>query len=36
MINIFTLDHGRLVNIQPEEIATRNPFWMFQRKGWLK
>lgn len=28
MINIFTLDHGRLVNIQPEEIATRKPIWV--------
>ncbi len=28
MINIFTLDHGRLVNIQPEEITTRKPIWV--------
>jgi magnesium transporter len=28
MLNIFTLDHGRLVNIQPEEIATRKPIWV--------
>lgn len=28
MINIFTLDHGRLVNIQPEEIAIRKPIWV--------
>jgi magnesium transporter len=28
MINIFTLDHGRLVNIQPEEIAARKPIWV--------
>lgn len=28
MINIFTLEHGRLVNIQPEEIATRKPIWV--------
>ncbi len=28
MINIFTLDHGRLVNIQPDEIALRKPIWV--------
>jgi magnesium transporter len=28
MINIFTLDHGRLVNIPPEEIASRKPIWV--------
>ena len=28
MINIFTLDHGRLVNIKPEEIASRKPIWL--------
>jgi len=28
MINIFTLDHGRLVNIKPEEIASRKPVWL--------
>jgi magnesium transporter len=28
MINIFTLEHGRLVNIRPEEIATRKPIWV--------
>ena len=28
MLNIFTLDHGRLVGIQPEEIATRKPIWV--------
>lgn len=28
MLNIFTLDHGRLVNIQPEEIASRKPIWV--------
>ncbi len=28
MINIFTLDHGRLVNIKPEEIASRKPIWV--------
>jgi hypothetical protein len=36
MLNIFTPDHGRLVNIQPEEIASRKPVWMFHHKGWLK
>jgi magnesium transporter len=28
MINIFTLDRGRLANIQPEEIATHKPIWV--------
>jgi magnesium transporter len=28
MINIFTLDRGRLVSIQAEEIATRKPIWV--------
>lgn len=28
MLNIFTLDHGRLVYIQPEEIASRKPVWV--------
>ena len=28
MINIFTLSHGRLVCIQPEEIASRKPIWV--------
>ena len=28
MLKIFTLDHGRLVGIQPEEIATRKPIWV--------
>jgi magnesium transporter len=28
MINIFTLDHGRLVNIQAGEIASRKPIWV--------
>jgi magnesium transporter len=28
MINIFTLEHGRLVNIKPEEIDTRKPIWV--------
>jgi magnesium transporter len=28
MINIFTLDHGRLVKIQTEEIVSRKPIWV--------
>jgi magnesium transporter len=28
MINIFTLDHGRLVNIKPAEIDSRKPIWV--------
>lgn len=28
MINIFTLDHGRLVSIKAEEIAIRKPIWV--------
>ncbi|HEY0665882.1 MAG TPA: magnesium/cobalt transporter CorA [Gallionella sp.] len=28
MFNIFTLEKGRLVKIQPEEIATRKPVWV--------
>jgi magnesium transporter len=28
MINIFTLDHGRLVNIQMAEIVSRKPIWV--------
>jgi magnesium transporter len=28
MINIFTLDHGRLVNIKTSEIDTRKPIWV--------
>lgn len=28
MLNIFTLDNGRLANIQPEEIASRKPIWV--------
>ena len=28
MLNIFTLDQGRLVNIQPQDIATRQPIWV--------
>jgi magnesium transporter len=28
LLNIFTLDHGRLVYIQPEEIASRKPVWV--------
>lgn len=27
MLNILTLDHGRLVSIRPDEIATRKPVW---------
>lgn len=28
MFNIFTLEKGRLVKIQPDEIATRKPIWV--------
>lgn len=28
MFNIFTLESGRLVKIQPEEIASRKPIWV--------
>ncbi|MDH4233937.1 MAG: magnesium/cobalt transporter CorA [Gallionella sp.] len=28
MLNIYTLDKGRLVRIQPEEITTREPVWV--------
>lgn len=28
MFNIFTLENGRLVKIQPEEIASRKPIWV--------
>lgn len=28
MLNIFTLENGRLVKIQPEEIKTRAPIWV--------
>ena len=28
MFNIYTLDKGRLVKIQPEEIAVRKPIWV--------
>jgi magnesium transporter len=28
MFNIFTLEKGRLVKIQPDEIATRPPIWV--------
>jgi len=28
MLNIFTLENGRLVRIQPEEIKTRAPIWV--------
>ena len=28
MLNIFTLENGRLVGIQPDEIAVRKPIWV--------
>lgn len=28
MLNIFTLENGRLANIRPDEIATRKPIWV--------
>ena len=28
MLNIFTLEHGRLVNILPDEIQNRKPIWV--------
>ncbi|HYR05435.1 MAG TPA: magnesium/cobalt transporter CorA [Gallionella sp.] len=28
MLNIFTLDNGRLASIRPDEIATRKPIWV--------
>lgn len=28
MLNIFTLENGRLAKIQPEEIAARKPIWV--------
>ncbi|HEX5338999.1 MAG TPA: magnesium/cobalt transporter CorA [Gallionella sp.] len=28
MLNIFTLENGRLARMQPEEIATRKPIWV--------
>ena len=28
MLNIFTLDQGRLYSIRPDEIATRKPIWV--------
>lgn len=28
MINIFTLENGRLSRVQPEEAATRKPIWV--------
>ncbi|MDH4286343.1 MAG: magnesium transporter CorA, partial [Gallionella sp.] len=28
MFNIYTLDKGRLVKIQPDEIAARKPIWV--------
>jgi magnesium transporter len=42
MINIFTLDHGRLVNIQMKEISTRKPIWVDvsdpsdEERDWVK
>jgi len=28
MLNIFTLENGRLVKMQPDEMATRKPIWV--------
>ena len=28
MLNIFTLDQGRLFSIRPDEVATRKPIWV--------
>ena len=28
MLNIFTLENGRLVSIRPDEVATRKPIWV--------
>ncbi|HEU0233847.1 MAG TPA: magnesium and cobalt transport protein CorA [Gallionella sp.] len=28
MLNIFTLENGRLARIQPDEVATRKPIWV--------
>lgn len=28
MLNIFTLENGRLASIRPDEIATRKPIWV--------
>ena len=28
MLNIFTLENGRLVNIPPAEVTTKNPVWV--------
>ena len=28
MLNIFTLDNGRLAKIQPDEVTTRKPIWV--------
>src|SRR3989338_3573015 len=28
MLNIFTLDNGRLSKLQPDEISTRKPIWV--------
>ena len=28
MLKIFTLENGRLVTIQPDEVATRKPIWV--------
>src|SRR3990167_132230 len=28
MLNIFTLENGRLISIRPDEVATRKPIWV--------
>ncbi|HUW26831.1 MAG TPA: magnesium/cobalt transporter CorA [Gallionella sp.] len=28
MLNIFTLENGRLINIRPDEVALRKPIWV--------
>ncbi|MEO8332871.1 MAG: magnesium/cobalt transporter CorA, partial [Gallionella sp.] len=28
MLIIFTMEHGRLVSIRPDEVATRKPIWL--------
>ncbi|MCR4299661.1 MAG: magnesium/cobalt transporter CorA [Gallionella sp.] len=28
MLNLFTLNNGRLASIQPDEVATRKPIWV--------
>lgn len=41
MFNIFTLENGRLVKMQPDEIATRKPIWVDviapseEERGWV-